>query len=117
MSNSIFDFFLPSEDKCIPTPGENLEPNSAGLRSSQTREVWHKSLEESCSAQIKDRSLLGRLVCSEETQNRILELDNFRILESEGVTEIGGLHKVSPSKLILVFGSKTAKEKLQDTET
>ena len=55
-------------------------------------------------------------MCSEETQKRILESINLRILESEGVTEIGALYKVSPSNLILVFGSKTTKEKLQGTE-
>ena len=55
-------------------------------------------------------------MCSEETQKKILESDIFRILESEGVTEIGALYKVSPSKFVLIFGSKTAKEKLQSTE-
>ena len=58
----------------------------------------------------------GHLVCSEETQRKILESDIFRIPESEGVTEIGALYKVSPSKFVLAFGSKTAKEKLQGTE-
>ena len=47
---------------------------------------------------------------------KILKSDIFRILESEGVTEIGALYKVSPSKFVLVFGSKTAKEKLAGTE-
>ena len=56
-------------------------------------------------------------MCSEETQKKILELDLIRILESEGVTEIGTLYKVSPSKFVLVFGSKTAKERLAGTET
>ena len=55
-------------------------------------------------------------MCSEETQKKILELDLIRILESEGVTEIGTLYKVSPSKFVLVFGSKTAKERLAGTE-
>ena len=55
-------------------------------------------------------------MCSEETQRKILESAFFRILESEGVTEIRALYKVSPSKFVLVFGSKTAKEKLQGTE-
>ena len=55
-------------------------------------------------------------MCSEGTQKKILESDLFRILESEGVTEIGALYKVSPSKFVLVFGSKTAKEKLARTE-
>ena len=47
-------------------------------------------------------------MCSEETQRNILESDIFRILESEGVTEIGALYKVSPSK--------AAKVKLECTE-
>ena len=69
-------------------------------------------MEESFSAQIKGKSLLGHLVRSEETQKKILELDIYRILESEEVTEIGALYKVSPSKFVLVFGSKAANEKL-----
>ena len=116
LKDGIFNFFLPSEEECNSTPEENLEPNSAGLKSSRTGGVWHKSLEESHSAQIKERSLLGHLMCSEETQKKILESDIFRILESEGVTEIGALYKVSPSKFILIFRSKTAKEKLQGTK-
>ena len=116
MRNSIFIFILPSEEDCNLTPEENLEPNSAGLKSLRTRGVWHESLEESHSAQIKEKSLLGYLVCSEETQKEIIKPDIFRIRESEGITEIGALYKVSPSKFVLVFGSKTAKEKLQGTE-
>ena len=60
--------------------------------------------------------MLGHLVCSEETQRKILESDIFCILESERVTEIGALYKISPSKFVLVFGSKTRKVKLQGTE-
>ena len=97
-------------------PEENLEQNSTGLKNSQIRGVWHKSLEESHAARSKKRSLLGHILCSEETQKKILESDIFRILESEGVTEIGAMHKVSPSKFVLVFGSKTVKEKLSGTE-
>ena len=62
------------------------------------------------------KSLLGHLVCFEETQRKTLESDIFRIPEFKGVIEIGPLYKVSPSKFVLVFGSKTAKEKLQGTE-
>ena len=54
---------------------------------------------------------------SEETPQKILESDIFRFLESKGVTEIGALYKVSPSKFVLIFRSKMAKEKLQGTET
>ena len=83
---------------------------------SRTGGVWNKSLEEAHSAEVKERSLLGHLMCSEETQKKILESDIFRILKSEGVTEIGALYKVSPSRFVLVFRSKTAKEKLESTE-
>ena len=58
--------------------------------------------------------MLGHLQCSRETQKQILESDIFRILSSEGVTGIGALYKVSPSKF-LVFGSQTEKEKLKNT--
>ena len=114
--NGRFNFVLPSEEVCVLAPEENLESNSAGLKSSRTGGVWHKSPEESHPAQVKEKSLLGHLVCSEETQRKILEPDIFRILGSEGVTEIGALYKVSPSKFVLGFGSKAAKEKLEGTE-
>ena len=87
----------------------SIEPNSDGLKSSRIRGVWHKSLEENHSARIKRRSLLGHIICSEETQKKILESDIFHILKSEAVTEIRALYKVSPSKFVLVLGSKTAK--------
>ena len=45
LKNGIFNFILPSEEDCALNPEENLEPNSAGLKSSRTRGVWHKSLE------------------------------------------------------------------------
>ena len=115
LKDGIFNFFLPTEEETNPDPVENLEPNSAGLKSSRIGGVWYKSLEESHSAQIKERSLLGHVLCPEETQKKTLESDIFRILGSEGVTEIGALYKVSPSKFVLVFGSQTEKEKLQNT--
>ena len=68
--NGIFNFVLPSEEDCVQAPEENLEPNSASLKSSRTGGIWHKSLEESHPAQVKEKSLLGHLVCSEETQKR-----------------------------------------------
>ena len=80
--NGIFNFVLPSEEDFALAPEENLEPNSAGLKSSRTGGVWHKSLQESDSAQVKEKSLLGHLMCLEETQRKILESDIFRILES-----------------------------------
>ena len=49
----MLNFILSSEDDCALAPEENLEPNSAGLKSSQTRGVWHKSLKEIHAAQIK----------------------------------------------------------------
>ena len=86
------------------------------MKSSRTKGVWHKSLEEAHSAKVKEKTLFGHIMCSEGTQKKIFESDLFRILESEGVTEIGALYKVSHSKFVLVFGSQTAKEKLIGTE-
>ena len=110
--DEVYNFFLPLEEECNK---ENLEPNSASLKSSRTGGVWQKSLEESHSARINERSLLGHLLCPEGTQKKIPESDIFHILGSEGVTEVGALYKVSPSNFILVFGSKTAKEELENT--
>ena len=114
--NGISHFILPSEEDSVRASEENLDPNSTGLKNSRTGEVWNKPLEEAHSTQVKERSLLGHLICSEETQKKILESDIFRILKSEGVIEIGALYKVSPSKFVLVFGSKAAKDKLENTE-
>ena len=116
LDDGIFNFVLPSEEDCALNPEENLEPNSVGLKSSRTKGVWHKSLEEAHSAKVNERTLFGHIMCSEDTQKKILESDLFRILESEGVTEIGALYKVSLSKFVLVFGSQTAREKLIGTE-
>ena len=113
--DGIYNFCLPSKAETKQTPEENPEPNSAGLKSSRTRGVWHRSLEESYSAQIKERSLLGHLQCSGEIQKRILESDIFHILSSEQKMGIGALYKVSPSKFVLVFRSQTEKEKLKNT--
>ena len=56
-------FILPKGDDCTLAPEENLVPNSTDLKSSGTRGVWHKSLEENHAAQIKERSLLGPPLC------------------------------------------------------
>ena len=53
-------------------------------------------------------------MCSEEIPEEILESNIFHILESENVTKIGALYKIS--KFILILESKTAKEKLENTE-
>ena len=116
MKNGISNFILPSEEDSARASEENPDPNSAGLTNSRTGGVWNRSREEAHSAHVQERSLLGHLITSEETQKKILEADILRILESGGVTEIGALYNVSPSKFVLVFGSQAAKEKLQNTE-
>ena len=100
-------FFVLAKEDCF-APEENLEPNSAGLKSSRTRGNRHKSLEENHSTWINERSLIGHIMCSEENPKKILE--------SDILTEVGALYNVSPSKFALVFGSKTPKEKLAGTE-
>ena len=115
-NNGIFNSVLLSQEESAQASEGNPAPNSAGLANSRTGEVWSRSREEAHSVHVQERSLLGHLITSEETQKKILEADIFRILESEGVTELGALYKVSPSKFVLVFGSKASKEKLEDTE-
>ena len=66
--------------------------------------------------ELGERSPPGHIMYSEEAQQKILESDNFCTLESEGVTELGALYKVSPSELVLFLVSKTAKEKFAGTE-
>ena len=99
--------FVLAKGDCF-APEENFEPNSAGMKSSRTTRVRHKSLEESHSAWIKERSLIGHTTYSEETPKKILKYDIL--------TDVGPLCKFSPSKFDLVFGSKTPKEKLAGIE-
>ena len=40
----------------------------------------------------------------------------FRILQTEGVTKISTLYKISSSKFIFIFESKSAREKFEVTE-
>ena len=115
-SNGIFNFVLPSEEESAQASEGDSAPSSAGLANSRTGGVWSRSREEAHSAHVQERSLLGHIITSEETQKKILEADIFRLLESEGVTEVGALYKVSPSKFVLVFGSRASKEKLVGTE-
>ena len=64
-------FVLAKED-CF-APEENLQPDSTGLKNSRTKAVRHKSLEENHSVWIKERSLIGHMMCSEKSPKKILE--------------------------------------------
>ena len=66
--HDMLNFILASEEDCALAPQENLEPNTAGLKSLRTRGLWHKSLGKSRAAQIKERPLSGHILCSEEIQ-------------------------------------------------
>ena len=83
---------------------ENLEPNSAGLKSSRTRGNRHKSLEENHFAWIKERSLIGHIMCSEETPKKILE--------SDILTEVGALYKVLLQSLFWLLDQKRQRRNL-----
>ena len=61
--------FVLAEEDCF-APEENLKPNSTGLKSSRTRGVRHKSLEENHSAWIMERSLIGHIMCPEKMIKR-----------------------------------------------
>ena len=63
------NLFVLAKEDCF-APEDNLEPNSAELKSLRTRGVRHKSLGENHSAWIKERSLIGHIMCSEETPKK-----------------------------------------------
>ena len=72
-------------------------------------EVWHKALVEKNAAQIKGKSLLEHLLCSEVLPKSFLESNIFSYsLEIEGATKISTLYKIFSWKLILIFESKRA---------
>ena len=80
--------------------GDNIEPPLAGLKSLQTTGVWHKALEKEHTAQVKEKSLLGHLLCWEVPE----------------IPEISPLYKISSSKLTLIFESKPTSQKFQAGE-
>lgn len=53
--NYISNLLLRDDSNLAPV--KNLEPHITGLKSAQTRELWHKALEEEHATQIKDKSL------------------------------------------------------------
>ena len=93
---------LAKEDRFAPE--ENLEPNSAGWKSSRTRGNRHTSLEENHSAWIKERSLIDHIMCSEETPKKILE--------SDILTEVGALYKVLLQSLFWLLDQKRQRRNL-----
>ena len=64
--------------------------------------MWHKAIGEENGAQIKEKSLLGHLLCSEVLPKRFLGSSN------KGVTKISTLYKISSSKFNLIFESERA---------
>ena len=68
-----------------------------------TEHLWETASKKTETVLFALNHCLAILVCSEETQRKILESDIFRIPESKGVTEIGPLYKVSLSKFVLMI--------------
>ena len=97
-----FEQFLnqqPIKERCGLAPEENLERNSAGLKNSQTKGVWHKSLEENHSAQIKAVIIgwsHGELRGDPKNGSRIgyFLYSKVREIDDRWVTEIGARYKV-----------------------
>ena len=68
-------------------------------------------------AQIKGKSLLEHLLCSEVLPKSFLESNVFSYsLETEGATKISTLYKISSSKFISIFESKRAISRFGDKE-
>ena len=108
----LYTFVLSSKEDYFLTPGENLQPPTAGSKSPRTGGAWPKCLHEEYAAQIRERILLGHLVCSKEILEKILESNTSLILESEKVTKIGNLYKIFLSNFLLICNSNAAKENL-----
>ena len=97
-----FEQFLnqqPIKERCGLAPEENLERNSAGLKNSQTKGVWHKSLEENHSAQIKAVIIAwshGELRGDPKNGSRIgyFLYSKVREIDDRWVTETGARYKV-----------------------
>ena len=111
--NGMFNFILPSEEDYALAPEENLGPNSAGLESSRTgTSLWRSRL----LLRLRENHCLV-ISCGQQgrPKERFQNLI-FSVFWNLRESQIGALYKVSPSKFVLVFGSKAAKEKLQGTE-
>ena len=90
-----------------------LPPDNADSSSS---EHWHSGHEENYAAEVRVRTLHGRIICEGAEPSSIREEDIFRILELKEVTDVEALYKTSKGTFILIFGSEDSASKCRNTE-
>ena len=89
-------------------PAENSNSTSS--------EDWHSGHEESYAAEVRVRTLLGRLDCDGAEPSSVREQDIFRILELNEVTDVEALYKTSKERFVLILGSEDSASKCRSME-
>ena len=90
-----------------------LPPGNADSSSS---EHWYSGHEENYAAEVRVRTLHGRIICEEAEPSSIREEEIYRILESNEVTDVEALYKTSKGTFILIFGSEDSASKCRSAE-
>ena len=90
-----------------------LPPGNADSSSS---EHWYSGHEENYAAEVRVRTLHGRIICEGAEPSSIREEDIFRILELREVTDVEALYKTSKGTFILIFGSEDSASKCRSAE-
>ena len=90
-----------------------LPPGNADSSSS---EHWYSGHEENYAAEVRVRTLHGRIICEGAEPSSIREEDIFQILELKEVTDVEALYKTSKGTFILIFGSEDSASKCRSAE-
>ena len=90
-----------------------LPPGNADSSSS---EHWYSGHEENYAAEVRVRTLHGRIICEEAEPSSIREEEIYRILESNEVTDVEALYKTSKGRFVLIFGSEDSASKCRSAE-
>ena len=90
-----------------------LPPGNADSSSS---EHWHSGHEENYAAEVRVRTLHGRIICEGAEPSSIREEEIYRILESNEVTDVEALYKTSKGRFVLIFGSEDSALKCRSAE-
>ena len=90
-----------------------LPPGNADSSSS---EHWYSGHEENYAAEVRVRTLHGRIICEGAEPSSIREEDIYQILELKEVADVEALYKTSKGTFILIFGSEDSASKCRSAE-
>ena len=88
----------------------------AGNADSSSLEHWYSDHEENYTAEVRVRTLHGRIICEGAEPSMIREEEIYRILESNEVTDVEALYKSSKWRFVLIFGSEDSASKCPSAE-